>query len=108
MSDTVINLASAFSPAPAGRNYDDGPFPGEKFREELLIPALRSFDRVTVELDGTSGMGSSFLEEAFGGLVRAGFTPEELRQRLHVESSRPSYKERIWIYIQGAQVEAHH
>lgn len=108
MNDTVINVASAFSPAPAGRNYSDGPFPGEKFREELLLPALRKFERVTVELDGTSGMGSSFLEEAFGGLVRAGFEPAELRRRLHIESSRPSYPERIWNYIQGARAEAHH
>lgn len=66
----MIKIASEFSEAPAGRFYDDGPFPGEKFRDEILIPALREHKSVIIDLDGTAGYGSSFLEEAFGGAVR--------------------------------------
>src|SRR5271170_4668971 len=62
------------APSPGGRYISDGPFSGEWFRNEILGPAvaaaLESEDKVKVELDGTAGYGSSFLEEAFGGLIR--------------------------------------
>lgn len=108
MTSTVIHVATAFSPAPAGRDLADGPFPGAKFRDELLRPALGKYDSVTVDLDGTAGMGSSFLEEAFGGLVRFGFSEEVLRRRLAIRSGRASYIERIWGYIAKASEAAHH
>ena len=102
MTVKYISIASDFSPAPAGRYPEDGPFPGAAFRDKLLIPALKENDEVTVDLDGTAGFGSSFLEEAFGGLVRAGFPVPELRRRLHINSSRQSYAVRVWGYIEGA------
>lgn len=99
MSVAKISIASDFSPYPAGRYRTDGPYPGETFRDEKLIPALRENDEVIVYLDGTNGYGSSFLEEAFGGLVRRGFTALELEKKLKIESSRSSYKQRVWTYI---------
>ncbi|SFB12019.1 protein of unknown function [Collimonas sp. OK607] len=66
----MIKIATDFSEAPAGRFYDDGPFPGAKFRDEILVPAIREYESVLIDLDGTAGYGSSFLEEAFGGAVR--------------------------------------
>ena len=103
MSTQVISIAKDFSPTPAGRYRSDGPFPGEKFRDDLLLPALRrDAEHVTVELDGTAGFGSSFLEEAFGGLVRCGINPATLRQRLKINSSHPSYVARVWSYIEHA------
>jgi hypothetical protein len=104
MNSTVISIASQFSPTPAGRYISDGPYPGERFRDEYLVPALRdSTGCVTIDLDGTAGFGSSFLEEAFGGLVRRGFDPAELRRRLMIKSSYPSYVERVWSYIDRAR-----
>ena len=109
MNGKLITVASDFSLSPAGRFLADGPFPGEKFREEILLPALREHEDVIVDLDGTSGMGSSFLEEAFGGLVRlAGFSEPQLRQRLHIRSSRQTYEQRIWKYIHKARPGARH
>lgn len=102
MTSKSISIAADFSPSPAGRYESDGPFPGEVFRERLLGPALRNFDEVVVDLDGTSGYGSSFLEEAFGGLVRGGFTIDQLKKKLKVNSSRESYRIRIWNYIREA------
>src|SRR5690242_10408236 len=99
MTTRHISIARDFSPAPAGRYREDGPFPGEKFREELLIPALRESDEVVVDFDQTAGFGSSFLEEAFGGLVRKGYSPEQLRRKLVIKSSRSSYAVRTWNYI---------
>jgi hypothetical protein len=86
----MINIVQDFSRAPAGRVISDGPNSGERFREQVLIPALALHDVITVELDGTRGMGSSFLEEAFGGLVRRGFAPSELLRRIQFVTSDPS------------------
>lgn len=70
MTPQIINVASDFSRFPAGRYLSDGPFTGEGFLREKLLPALEYSEKVVIELDGTLGYGSSFLEEAFGGLVR--------------------------------------
>lgn len=102
MTSRTISVAGEFSPSPAGRYMNDGPFPGELFRDRYLIPALKEHEEVTVDLDGTSGFGSSFLEEAFGGLVRKGFSEGQLRRRLHIRSSRKSYEIRVWDYIREA------
>lgn len=88
-----------FSDTPAGRYRKDSPRSGEQFREELLIPALAEDAAVEVDLDGTLGFGSSFLEEAFGGLVRKGFSGRDLHSRLKVKSSVPMYLNRVWQYI---------
>ncbi|MBV8603222.1 MAG: STAS-like domain-containing protein [Pelomonas sp.] len=103
MTTKHISIAKDFSPFPAGRYVTDGPFPGEAFRDQVLLPALREHGDVTVDLDGTNGYGSSFLEEAFGGLVRkGGYSPADLKIRLHIKSQRQSYEVRIWNYIADA------
>lgn len=102
MTSTTIHIARDFSPAPAGRYPEDGPFNGQLFRESLLLPAVREHDEVRVNLDDTGGYGSSFLEEAFGGLVRAGFTPKQLHEKLKVISSRQTYSTKVWNYIDRA------
>jgi hypothetical protein len=99
---THISVAKDFSPSPAGRHRSDGPYPGEAFREDFLIPRLNSADLLNIDLDGTSGYGSSFLEEAFGGLVRSGFNEAQLEKKLHFFTTRPSYEARIWNYIHKA------
>jgi len=98
---TVINIARDFGRYPAGRFLSDGPYSGQAFREKLLVPALRSGNEVVyVELDGARGLASSFLEEAFGGLVRKeGFDPSILLDRLHLHSTDRSLVEEIRDYI---------
>ena len=86
MSSITINIATDFTPYPGGRYRSDGDFSGERFREELLRPAFSNAENetITVDLDGAAGFGSSFLEEAFGGLVRdCGFPVAEIG-RAHV------------------------
>jgi len=100
MNTITINIANQFSRYPAGRYKDDGPYSGEIFRETHLIPRLRQSDtRIVVQLDGARGLASSFLEEAFGGLIRAGLDPKELRNRLVLESSDASLINEIEEYI---------
>lgn len=75
---------SEFTKYPIGRKQKDGNNSGEEFREKYLIPELSIKNPVTVDLDGTLGYGSSFLDEAFGGLLRTphNFTIEQLDQLL--------------------------
>ena len=105
---THINIAKDFSDVPLGRYPGDGNFSGERFREELLRPALQK-GNVAVNIDGTEGYGSSFLDEAFGGLVRKGYhTAADLHARLTIECADPAFKlyaNLIWKYIDEAAAE---
>ena len=95
-----IHIATDFSRAPAGRYCGDGPRSGEEFREKYLVPALRSGERVVVYLDGVEGYGSSFLEEAFGGLVRVnGFQSDNLLEILMIETKDIAWKKEVIEYI---------
>ena len=109
-SDLVIRLAEAFTSRPGGRYRQDGDFSGEEFRDALLIPALQTGKIVYVVLDGAEGYSGAFLEEAFGGLIRAGFSLSYLRDHFHVANENPlytPYKMLADIYIQEAKHEAH-
>ena len=95
-----IHIAEDFSRVPAGRHRNDGPRSGEAFRQDHLAPALRKADKVIVYLDEVEGYGSSFLEEAFGGLVRVeGFAGEELRRSLILETDDGALEYEIRGYI---------
>lgn len=84
----MISVARDFSRAPGPRLVRQGSWSGEEFRG-CLEQALRRYDRVVVDLDGTRGYDSSFLEEAFGGLVREGvLTPEDALRRLEIAPAR--------------------
>ena len=98
-----VSIASSFSKFPAGRYKSDGPNSGERFRDDILWPVLKAKTQVLLSLDGTLGYGSSFLEEAFGGLVRIhGLTPSQLRELLKIETSDKSLEVEIWSYIDDA------
>jgi hypothetical protein len=80
-----IDIGRDFSETPAGRFPSDGEFNGEAFRKILLVPALKRGGVVRVILDNTEGYGSSFLEEAFGGLIRLeGFDKDDVLARLQL------------------------
>ena len=102
----TIDIAKDFSDTPLGRYPTDGPHSGERFREEFLYPALKKNDSVSIVIDGTEGYGSSFLDEAFGGLVRKGYyTADQLEKSLKIEckdSDYQIYHDLIWKYITEA------
>lgn len=98
-----INIGIDFSKTPMGRFKSDGNSSGEKFRDDVLIPALNANDSVEVIIDQAEGYGSSFLEESFGGLVRNGFSLEDLQKKLVVKWLKKRhfqiYITAIWHYI---------
>jgi len=101
-----IDLAADFSAHPFGRYPTHGPVNGERFRKEHLVPALQRADTVLVDIDGTTGLSSSFLDEAFAGLIRAGvLTREAFFTRVKIKSQRdPTYVEDIAEYVGEAEL----
>ncbi len=81
-----INVIKDFNKKPYGRYPSDGDGNGQKFREEHLVPALKRFDLVEVDLTGYNRYGRSFIDEAFGGLIRVEkFTLPELKHKLRYQ-----------------------
>ena len=95
-----ISIAEDFSRFPAGRFREDGDASGTAFREDLLVVALGQFQTVEVVFDGIAGCGSSFLEEAFGGLVRQhGMTKLDLDQRLKLSAAEAEWKDFVALAL---------
>ena len=101
----TIAIARDFSKFPAGRFHEDGDASGAAFRD-LLVEALRNNARVEVVFDGVAGFGSSFLEEAFGGLVRESQMEKSfLDEHLHLRADDPDLNDFIHLakrYIEEA------
>lgn len=99
---TSIKVAQDFSKYPGGRLKTDGPASGERFRDDFLLPALKASDMVVVYLDGVAGYPHSFLEEAFGGLVRVhGLTRDKLEE-LYLDTDKEYLKNTIKQFIEDA------
>lgn len=109
----LIDLAKQFSAYPSGRVPADGSFYGEKFREEFLVPALDEIKDLgevsavlTVDIDGVRSFGSSFLEEAFGGLIRnTKHDPAWAARVLKIKCTQDHlkmYHDSIEVYVQDA------
>ena len=106
-----INIAKDFSPVPIGRYREDGDKSGETFRDDILYPKIRAAldkqDILEVDFTDMSGLSSSFLEEAFGGLVRKHhlnpdevlktikFLPEKSHFDLYIDLTKGYIKEAI-------------
>ena len=105
-----MNIAREFSPMPIGRNRADNPdTSGEVFRDKWLRPmlhrAVKEKDIVVLDLEGMDGLNATFMEEAFGGLVRSGewtadqvlqiirFVPEKTHYDLYIKNVKDVIRE---------------
>lgn len=99
----IVDIGKDFTRFPAGRTPSDGPYSGAKFRDVHLRPALDRKEHIVVRLDSALGYGSSFLEEAFGGLVRQGYSKEMLRELIQLDTKDPLLRSEILGYIEQAK-----
>ena len=106
-----IKVSTDFARAPGPRYTHEGHNSGQDFRKKILLPRLKDAmakkEALEVDLDGTAGYGTSFLEESFGGLIREdGFNLRDLRNWLKLTSNEePSLLMEIEDYMSDAQDE---
>ena len=100
-----INIAEEFSDSPGGRFKSQGPKSGEEFRELFLEIYFNqnNTEIIQINFDGTFGYATSFLEEAFGGLVRK-YTYNSVSKRLvFISDENPKYIEKVERYMKEAK-----
>lgn len=108
---TTIKVATDFALSPGPRYINEGLHSGEAFREEILKQkmtlAIENKEKLVVDLDNTSGYGTSFLEEAFGGLIRHnGFKLADILTHLDIISVEEDYLiDDIKSYLEKAKPE---
>ena len=108
-----LKIAEEFSPVPIGRHRSDSKKSGEAFRDDLLFPrvdkAIKEKDVLVIDFEGMEGLSSSFLEEAFGGLVRVKGLPAETVIKtlkfIPMNSHFDPYIENVKAYIRDAQTK---
>lgn len=101
-----LSVAVEFSTTPGPRTPDEGDFCGEIFLADVLSPrfqdARKNNKELLVDLDGTEGYATSFLEAAFGGLAREHGIKEVL-QRVKIKTlDEPFLEDEILEYIHKA------
>lgn len=102
-----ISIAKDFSKTPGSRFREEGDFSAQEFFEDILekkfSEALTVGKKLIVNLDGTVGYGTSFLEHVFGGLARK-YTPEKVKEVLEIISTEEEYlKKDVEGYIEDAK-----
>ncbi|MHA4737779.1 STAS-like domain-containing protein [Dyadobacter sp. MSC1_007] len=108
----MLKIAKDFTRTPGPRYIKEGRFSGEQFRESFLKPAIEhainGSYRLLVDLDGTAGYGTSFLEESFGGLIREDkLDYEQIIKHIVLSSFEEEYlKDDIAEYLRDAHQQS--
>ena len=98
-----LSIANDFSRTPGARYYKDGQNSGEEFYEKLLSvkfkEALDAGSKLVIDLDGTEGYATSFLDEAFRKLSEA-YSPDVVWDNIMLISyDEPDWVDEIKSYI---------
>jgi len=84
------------------RDFTDAPFgtkDGRRFRTEHIMPYIKEYDKIIIDLDGTYGYPVGFIREAFGKIIlEVGMRTTVYKiQFLSTEDKKLS--SRIWRYM---------
>lgn len=95
MEEFKINIAEDFSKTPGGRWKDLGPYSGQEFYDNILLPkfkdAVENSDKLHVYLDGVKSYPHSFLDQSFGELART-YNKKTVNERIVFHAS-----EKLWV-----------
>lgn len=101
MQIRTVYIAKEFSREPFGRDEKDGPYNGKAFREKFLKPSLNKGEKIILNFDGAEGYGSSFLDHAFAGLIRDGYTFSTVKELIEfISEDDPSVIDEINEYLE--------
>lgn len=105
---STIVIAKQYTKKPGGRFRKEGEYSGEDFRETILKKeyeiSKKNKEELVVNLDGGYGYGSSFLEEAFGGLVRT-LPDVDISIIKIISDEEPQLVDDVYKYLQDALAE---
>jgi hypothetical protein len=101
-----IKISEDFSTTPGARYYTDGKFSGEEFFNKILDikfkEALEAKAKLIIDLDGTEGYATSFLDEAFRRLALK-YTPILVLNNIElISSEEPDWIDEVKSYITEA------
>ena len=104
-----IKLSTDFSTTPGGRLVAEGDYSGELFRDDILIGRYEEAEKknaiLEIDFDGCYGIGTSFLEEAFGGLVRKYHKHGSLKRMRFISTEDETIPSNIRKYVKEAEEE---
>ena len=106
--DNIILFVKSFSITPGSRYKEEGKkaHSGEEFREVFLEPKFEQAEKANVKLivnlDGTIGYGTSWLEEVFGGLSRKLGEDRILKTLEFISEEEPYLIDDIKQYVKDA------
>jgi hypothetical protein len=97
----TLKISEVFTNAPGGRLRKDGPFSGEEFREDVLIPVFDQLnnEQLLIDLDGGFGYATCFLHEVFNGMAIQYGIGLVLSSIVIKTDEEPSLKDEIFNYI---------
>lgn len=95
MAEYILKLAERFSPYPAGRYRSDGKLSGEVFRDDFLLPLYKEHGKINICIDDVATLPSSFWEEVWGGLVRLGYSKEEVKENFSASTNEAELEDYI-------------
>jgi len=111
MGRIELKISKDFSKTPGPRFILEGEYSGELFRDSILFykmqEAIDKGIKLRVNIDGTAGYATSFLEESFGGLIREkGLNYDDIIKTLEIISDEEEYLiENIFKYLKEAEDE---
>lgn len=102
-----LKISIDFSSTPGARYYTDGDDSGQEFYEKILKHAFKEAlddnDKLVIDLDGTEGYATSFLDEAFMRLTKE-FGKSDVLSHIEIISfEEPDWIDEIRSYIEDVQ-----
>jgi hypothetical protein len=102
-----LKISSDFSETPGARYYTDGQDSGQEFYDKILRHALKeAIDEntiLTIDLDGTEGYATSFLDEAFMRLAKEFGKEVTLAHIKIISLEEPDWESEIISYIKDVK-----
>lgn len=104
-----IKISADYSDALGGRYIKEGDFSGEDFRDNMLegmyLQCLENSEALVIDFDDLYGCPCGFLEEAFGGMIRKGYSMKEMLDTISfIANDNPEVIEEIKNYMEEAEV----
>ena len=102
-----IKISTDFSETPGGRFIKEGDYSGELFRDTVLLEKYELAESqdtdLLIDFDGCYGFGTSFLEEAFGGMVRIHKKMGMLKRLKLISTEDETIPDNVKKYIEAAE-----